>query len=101
VAWKHVHVHASIAVKLQAAISSKKFGNFIVSHVNSNSNTAAQYCKLNNLKERSRNRADWEKAIKETKVCFGLQCHLRRIRIRINPSIGIKLILQTFVISEH
>jgi hypothetical protein len=51
--------------------------------VNSDSNTAAQYCNLNNLKERSRNRADWEKAIKETKVCFGLQSYLRRIRIRI------------------
>ena len=34
--------------------------------------------------KRSKNRADWEKSIKEAKVRIGLQCHLgRRIRIRI------------------
>jgi hypothetical protein len=26
------------------------------------------------------NRADWEKCIKEMKVCIGLQCHLRKRR---------------------
>jgi len=61
-----------MAMKLLAALGSKQFGNLIIAHVNSSSNTAAQYCKFNNLKERSRNRADWQKAIKEAQVCFGL-----------------------------
>jgi len=101
-AWKHVHVHASMAMKLLADLGSKKFGNLIIAHANTSSNIAAQYCKFNNLKEMSRNRADWQKAVNEAKVCFGLQGHLRRIRrIRINPNIGIKLMLQSFVISEH
>jgi hypothetical protein len=29
-------------------------------------------CKVTNWKERSRNRADWEKSMKEAKVCIGL-----------------------------
>jgi len=29
-------------------------------------------CKITNCKERSRNRADWEKYMKEAKVCIGL-----------------------------
>jgi len=94
-------------MKLQADLDSKKLGNLFIAHAKCSSDIAAQYCKFNNLKERSRNRADWEKAIKEVLVCFGLQCHLRRlrirvrIRIRINPNIGIKLMLQSFVISEQ
>jgi len=35
-------------------------------------------CKSKNLKETSRNRADWEKSTKEAKVRIGLYCHLRR-----------------------
>ena len=34
-----------------------------------------------NWKEVSKNRADWEKRIKEAKVCIGLLCHLRRISV--------------------
>jgi len=34
--------------------------------------------KIKNWKERSRNRTDWEKSIREAKVCIGLWCHLRR-----------------------
>jgi hypothetical protein len=29
-------------------------------------------------KERSKNKADWEKNIRKAKVHIGLQCHLRR-----------------------
>jgi hypothetical protein len=29
-------------------------------------------CKIKNWEERSKNRADWEKSIKEVKVCIGL-----------------------------
>jgi hypothetical protein len=29
-------------------------------------------CKFENWEERSRNKADWEKDIKEAKVCIGL-----------------------------
>jgi hypothetical protein len=29
-------------------------------------------CKIKNWKKRSQNRADWEKSIKEVKVCIGL-----------------------------
>jgi hypothetical protein len=28
--------------------------------------------------ERSRNRVDWEKSIKEAKVCIGLRCNLKK-----------------------
>jgi len=69
-AWKHVHVNASTVMKLLAALGSKKFGNLIIAHANSSSNNAAQYRKFNNLKGQSRNRADWQKAIKEAKVCL-------------------------------
>jgi hypothetical protein len=34
--------------------------------------TAIKKCKINNWKERSKNRADWERAIKEAKVRIGL-----------------------------
>jgi hypothetical protein len=41
-------------------------------------------CKIANQKERSKNGADWEKPIKEAKVCIGLQCHRIIIIIIIN-----------------
>jgi hypothetical protein len=34
--------------------------------------------KIKNLKVRSRNRAHWEKSIKDGKVLIGLYCHQRR-----------------------
>jgi hypothetical protein len=34
--------------------------------------TDIKKCKINNWKERSKNRADWERAIKEAKVRIGL-----------------------------
>jgi hypothetical protein len=34
--------------------------------------TDIKKCKINNWKERSKNRADWERAIKEAKVLIGL-----------------------------
>jgi hypothetical protein len=42
--------------------------------------TVVNKCKIKNWKDMSRNRADWEKSIKEAKVCIGLLCHLRRRR---------------------
>jgi len=33
---------------------------------------AINKCKITNWKEGSKNRADWEKSIKEVKVCIGL-----------------------------
>jgi len=34
-----------------------------------------------NLEREVKNRAEWEKSIKEAKVRIGLQCHLRRRKI--------------------
>ena len=40
-AWKHVNIHASITMKLQAALDSKRYGNLIIAHVNSSSDIVA------------------------------------------------------------
>jgi len=34
--------------------------------------TGINKCKITNWRERSNNRADWEKSIKESKVCTGM-----------------------------
>jgi hypothetical protein len=39
-------------------------------------------CKIKSWKARSKNRADWEKSIKEAKVRIVLQCHVRRRKER-------------------
>jgi hypothetical protein len=40
----HGHMNVKfMAMKLQAALNSKKFGNLIIAHANSSSNIAAQY----------------------------------------------------------
>jgi hypothetical protein len=43
--------------------------------------TDIKKCKIINWKDRSKNRAEWEKFFQEMMVCLGLMCHKRRIRL--------------------